>query len=66
MSEINVSKRKLRPAQLAAKLGVSVPTVWRYARNNPAFPRPIKLSERVTFFDEHQVDQYLDSLRTVA
>ena len=60
------AKRALRPAQVAEKLGVSVPTVWRYARNNPKFPRPAKLSERVTVFDEAELDAYLDAQRVAA
>lgn len=65
MSELSQSKRALRPAQVAAKLGVSVPTIWRYARQNPAFPRPSKLSERVTVFDESEIDAFLNSRRAV-
>jgi predicted DNA-binding transcriptional regulator AlpA len=64
MSEIQHSKRALRPAQVALKLGVSVPTVWRYTRTNPRFPRPTKLSERVTVFDEGEIDAFVDSRKT--
>lgn len=60
------TKRALRPAQAAKKLGVSLPTLWRYARSNPAFPRPIKLSERVTVFDESELDGFVASRRVPA
>lgn len=60
MSESQRAKRALRPAQAAEKLGVSVPTIWRYCRTNPTFPRPRKLSERVTVFDEQELDEFLD------
>jgi prophage regulatory protein len=53
------TKRALRPAQAAAKLGVSTPTLWRYARTNPHFPRPRKLSARVTIFDEQELDIFM-------
>lgn len=66
MSEFLPSKRALRPAQVALKIGVSVPTVWRYCRNNPAFPRPSKLSERVTVFDESEIDDFLNSRKLAA
>lgn len=59
-------KRGLRPAQVAAKCGVSIPTVWRWARNNPLFPRPSKPSERVTLFDEGEVDAFLAACKVAA
>ena len=65
MSELR-TKRALRPAQAAAKLGVSLPTLWRYARNNPHFPKPRKLSERVTVFDEQELDEFLTAPRVAA
>ena len=52
MLDSQPSKRALRPSQVAAKFGVSVPTVWRYARTDPTFPRGAKLSERCTVFDD--------------
>lgn len=30
--------------QVAARYGVSKPTVWRWVRTNPNFPAPVKLS----------------------
>ena len=66
MSEVQRPKQALRPAHVAAKCGVSVPTIWRYVRENPKFPRPSKLSSRVTVFDEHEVDAFLDSRRGAA
>jgi prophage regulatory protein len=60
------TKRSVRPANAAAKLGVSLPTLWRWARNVPDFPKPIKLSERVTVFDESELDAYVASRRVPA
>ena len=59
-------KRALRPAQVAEKLGVSVPTIWRYCRSKSDFPKARKLSERVTVFDEAELDAYLDTLAVAA
>lgn len=53
-----MEKQQLRPGAAAAKLGVSVPTLWRYCRVNPAFPRPRKLSARVTVFDAAELDDF--------
>lgn len=35
-------------AQLAARFGTSRQTVWGWARNDPTFPKPIKLSPGCT------------------
>ena len=66
MSDIHRPKQALRPAQVAEKLGVSVPTVWRYCRTNPNFPKPRKLSERVTIFDEAEVDLFMAAPKVAA
>jgi predicted DNA-binding transcriptional regulator AlpA len=53
------SKQALRPAQGAKKLGISVPTLYRYARDNPNFPKLHKLSERVTILFEDELDAFM-------
>ena len=55
----NTPKRGIRPTQAAEKLGISLPTLWRLARTNKYFPRPKKLSERVTIWDEAELDAFL-------
>lgn len=65
MSEITRPRQVLRPAQLAKKFSVSVPTVYRRVRQDPHFPQPFKLSERVTGFYEDEADAYLASRRAI-
>ena len=55
----NRTKRGIRPAQAAEKLGVSLPTLWRYARVAPDFPQAVRLSPNVTIFDEGELDAYV-------
>lgn len=59
-------KQALRVADAAVRLGVSIPTIWRYARLNPEFPKPIKISAGVTVFDADELDAFVDSRRTTA
>lgn len=33
----------LNDAQVASRLCVSRPTIWRWTRENPHFPKPVKL-----------------------
>ena len=61
MSDSPRPKQALRPAQAASKLGVSLPTLWRYCRLNPAMPKPRKLSARVTIFDEGELDAFMST-----
>ena len=43
--------RSVRPRQARSLLGnISNTTLWRWVRENDEFPRPIKLSCRVTVF----------------
>lgn len=55
------SKQALRPADAAAKLGISLSTLYRYVRQIPTFPRLRKLSDRVSFFYEGELDAYMAS-----
>ncbi len=65
MPEITRSRQALRPAQAAKKLGISVPTLWRYCREKPNFPKPRKLSARVTVFDDAELDEILSGARSM-
>ena len=58
--------RQLRPARVAEKLDVSVPTVYRYVRTDPTFPRPVKLTPRTTVFDDAQLDAWIEGRRAAA
>lgn len=53
------SSRALRPAAAAQKLGIATSTLWAKVRNEPDFPRPIKVSTRVTVFTESSLDAWL-------
>lgn len=50
----------LRPQQAAQYLGVSIATLWRYAKR-PDFPRARRLSQRCTVFDSDEIRQWRDS-----
>lgn len=47
----------LSDAQIAARIGVSRNSVWRWVRNG-TFPKPIKLSERVTRWRASEVEAW--------
>ncbi|QLB63465.1 helix-turn-helix transcriptional regulator [Paraburkholderia caribensis] len=58
--------RGLRPKQAANHIGISVASLWRYARNRDDFPRPVKLSEGVTIFFEGELNDWLAKQATRA
>lgn len=51
--------RALRPSKGAEYLGIGVSTFWRYAKTIPDFPRPVKVSPRVTLFMEDELAAWL-------
>jgi predicted DNA-binding transcriptional regulator AlpA len=54
-------KKYIRVTKLAPELDVSVPTVWRWAKENPLFPKPVRLSARVTAWKVSEVQAWLDA-----
>lgn len=53
----------LRVPDVAAFLGCGVATVWRRTKDDPTFPRPIKLSERVTVWKLSEIEAWVESRR---
>ena len=53
--------KSLRPTQAADFLGISVPTLWKFLKNKPDFPRSRKLSPRCTVFDLAELIEWRDS-----
>lgn len=47
--------------QVADRLTVTPPTIWRYLRVDPSFPRPIKLSPGCTRWRAEDVDAWIDA-----
>lgn len=43
---------------VASRYSVSVPTVWRWKRDVPAFPQPIKLSPGVTRWRVEDLEEW--------
>ncbi|KJJ95051.1 regulatory protein [Burkholderiaceae bacterium 26] len=56
---MSVSFKGLRPPKAAEKLGIGLSTLWARAKNDPEFPRPVKLGPATTVFLEHELDAYL-------
>lgn len=53
-----------RPRVAAQILGISVPTLWRWRRDIPDFPKPMRLSVRCLVFDTQQLIAWRDSRAT--
>lgn len=54
-------KRALRVRQVADALDIGVSSVWRLAKNDPAFPKPFSLSPRVTVWAPDEIDAYVET-----
>lgn len=49
----------LTVAAVASALKVHKVTVWRLSRSDPTFPKPIKLSDRVTRWLESDLEDWV-------
>jgi prophage regulatory protein len=49
----------LRPKQAADTLGMSVPTLYRRAKDDPDFPQLISLGPNITVISEEEIEQYV-------
>jgi len=59
MQQEQRAKRSSRPKKAAERMGISLPTFYRYARTIPDFPKLIKLSDAVTIVDDDELDAYV-------
>ena len=59
MIQNNHTPKKLRAKQVAELYGISIPTVWNYARQRKF--QAIKISYNVTVFDAEQVDRFFNT-----
>ena len=51
--------RYVSPKFAAAKLGISLATLWRWAKHRPDFPKPISLSPGCTRFSEAKLEAFV-------
>lgn len=51
----------LSDRQVAERFGVHRLTVWRWHRDDPTFPRAVKLSARCTRFSAAEVDAWVET-----
>jgi len=51
----------IRAKKLAPELDVSEPTLWRWLKEDPTFPKPVKLSARVTAWKLSEIQAWLDA-----
>ena len=53
--------RAIRIARICDLTGSSRATIWRWVHGDVGFPRPFKLSERVTCWDEGEVLAWIEA-----
>lgn len=55
----------IRVKPLSKLTGVSVASIWEWAKNDPAFPKPVKLSANCTAWRMEEVKAWMDSRERV-
>ena len=58
-----MEKRYYRAKELSVFLGVSITTIWNYAKEGKLTPK--KLSNHATVFDIQEVEKLFDSVEVV-
>ncbi len=48
-------------AEVCARFGISQPTLHRWTKNRPGFPKPLRLSSRMVRYDIAAIDRYLST-----
>lgn len=56
--------RAIRLNEVLHLTGASRPTIWRWARSDPTFPRPFHLSSAITCWDEREVLGWIESKKS--
>lgn len=56
----------LRPRQAAEFLGIGESTLWRWTKDRPDFPKPIKLGARTTVYPLDKLTAWRDAQATGA
>ncbi len=47
-----------RPKELAEMFGIGRSTIYRYAKEDPNFPKPLKPTAKTTLFNVKEVEEY--------
>jgi prophage regulatory protein len=58
MEHLNLERKALRVSSVLAKTGISKTQLYRLIERG-RFPRPVKLSDRISVWDANIVDQWL-------
>lgn len=53
----------LMPAQVCDRLSISDATLRRYVKNNPAFPRKVKLGPRRVAYVAAEIESYIETMK---
>ena len=51
----------LRVVEVAEMFGVSRASIWNWTKDNPNFPKPAKLTPKVTVWKLSELNAYMDN-----
>lgn len=60
MAPDHPTRAAIRAKEAASYLGIGVSSLWRKAKIDPTFPKPIKLGERTTVWRLSDLDTWLN------
>lgn len=53
----------IRPRAAAKYIGVGISTFWRFAKDDPTFPKPFKIGPQATVLMRADLDEWLRQKR---
>lgn len=59
-SSISNTSRAIRLPEVMHLVGASRPTIWRWSKSDPSFPKPFHLSSSITCWDEGELVGWLE------
>jgi predicted DNA-binding transcriptional regulator AlpA len=60
MQQEPTTTRAIRLVDVMRLTGASRPTIWRWSKSDPTFPRPFRLSAAITCWDEGEVIAWIE------
>lgn len=55
-----MQERLIRISEVMKRTGLAKSTVWFFVKTNINFPKPIKLSSRVTVWRESEINKFVE------
>lgn len=60
-----MTSRYMRAKEASAYLKISPSTLWKWVKDSPSFPQPIRHGRRYTIFDIEKIESHLQKINQI-